>query len=258
MKYTIICDESGVGQRKLILGSIITPSHNHNLLAKELVDLKSNFGINPNSDFKWDKVSAKYLDRYKKLVDWLFSKITAEHLKFRAHIIDTTRKDFKNYGDGDKEKAFFKLYYHLIYRLFKTACNAEECEKLLVLLDNKQNRYPFRLNDLKYALNSAIKRDYGVKDLIGNIEFRNARGPGHEPLIQIVDIFIGSIRFVRSGDRQSPEASVSKNALVEYIEKRFLRSLEYDTHASASFNLWTFDIAKSVAHKHRHKKKTAP
>ena len=249
MKYTIICDESSTKLRHLVLGSLIVLSHNHPLLSKEFLDWKKAHNFNIESEFKWSKVSRRYLSHYKAIVDWFVEHLRANHLRFRAHVVDTGRKAYREYGNGDLEKAFYKVYYHLLINAVKRLAIHEEGSKVMILLDDKTNRYPFRLNVIKKALNRALKRDLELDNLIANVEPRRSSGARGEILIQVVDILIGAIAFIRNGWYRRAKASSPKLELVKYIESRANTSLLYDTNVQSPFNIWTFDIEKSIAAK---------
>jgi len=107
MSYTLICDESSTNNRHLILGSIIIPRRNHPLLISDLKAWKESKGFNPNSEFKWTKVSKKYLIHYKDLVSWFFRHLNSNHFFFRAHVIDTSKRAYLEYGKGNKENSFY-------------------------------------------------------------------------------------------------------------------------------------------------------
>jgi hypothetical protein len=131
----------------------------------------------------------------------------------------------------------------------------EDGSNVLVLLDDKRNRYPFRLDVLKRSLNAALRRDLKKTGLVANVEARPSSGPRAEPLIQIVDVLIGAIGHVRNGDLHQPGASPVKAKMVRLLEQAAGTGFAFDTAARAPFNLWTFDIAVAMQRKQRHQKK---
>ena len=246
MKYTLICDESSTSNRHLILGSLIIPRHNHPLLVNEFKEWKQSNGFNPNSEFKWTKVSKKYLENYKDLTRWFFKHLNSNHFHFRAHVIDTAKRAYSDYGKGDKENSFYKVYYHLLYQSIKRLIEYKDINNVLILLDDKFDRYPFHLPILKKTLNGAIKRDYKKIDLIANVEPRKSSGENSEPMIQIVDVLIGAIGFVRNGFYSAQSSSLEKRELVDHIETLANTRLFYDTGINSAFNIWTFDVEKTM------------
>jgi hypothetical protein len=170
-------------------------------------------------------------------------------------VIDTYKKEYKEYGEGDKEKAFYKVFFHLLTQCIKRLAIEEEGSNVLILLDDKRNRYPFRLPVLKKTLNAAFRRDLQLQNVVANVESRKSSGRRAEGLIQIVDVLIGAIGYVRNTYYKNSNASAARKEMVEYIEGLVGSKLEYDTHAGASFNIWTFDVQIPLARKKVYKKR---
>jgi hypothetical protein len=255
MKFTLICDESGTSERYLVVGGLTLPRINHVALAAELGEWKKSKGLRPEGEFKWGKVSKGYAAHYQALLEWFFRHLKSNHLRFRAHVVDTTSHLYRQYGDGDKEKAFYKIFYHLLSQSVRRLAVEEEGSNVLILLDDKTNRYPFRLPVLKKALNAGFKRDLKLDDLVANVEPRQSSGPGAEPLIQIVDVLIGAIGYVRNGHVQRAGASPAKVEMVKFLEGQAGTGFAFDTAARSAFNLWTFDVAVAMARKAKFQKK---
>ena len=116
MKFNLICDESGTSDRYLVVGGLALPRTNHAALAVELGAFKKSKGLRTEGEFKWGKVSKGYLPHYRALLEWFFQHLKSNHLRFRAHVVDTSAHLYRQYGDGDKEKAFYKIFYHLLYQ----------------------------------------------------------------------------------------------------------------------------------------------
>lgn len=254
MKFTIVCDESGTNSRHLVIGALIIPRINHILLIEELKQLKHKLNLRWEGEVKWKKISRTYLPKYKELLEWFFTHLKSNHYRFRAHVIDTCKKEYREYGDGDKETSFYKVFYHLLMRCIKRLAIEEEGSNILILLDDKTNRYPFRLEKLKETLNRALKRDLKISNLIANVEYRVSSGQQPEGLIQIVDVLIGAIGHVRNGCSKVQNASQAKQEMIKHIEELVQAKLEYDTHAAAAFNIWTFDVGVSLSKKMQYKK----
>lgn len=255
MKFTIVCDESSTDSRYLIVGALVIPRTNHALLIEELKDLKKQLNLRWEGEVKWKKISRKYLEKYKKLLDWFFEHLQSNHFRFRAHVIDTYKKEYRQYGEGDKETSFYKVFFHLLMQCIKRLAIEEEGSNVLILLDDKSNRYPFRLSTLKQTLNRALNRDLKIKNLVANVEPRESSGKNAEGLIQIVDILIGAIGHIRNGFFKNAKASAAKQEIIAYIEGLLKSRLEYDTSAASSFNIWTFDVEVSMKRKKQYEKK---
>jgi hypothetical protein len=255
MKFNLICDESGTSERYLVVGGLTLPRTNHETLARELAALKAAKGFRPEGEFKWGKVSKAYLPHYQALLTWFFGHLKANHLRFRAHVVDTSAHVYRHYGEGDREKAFYKIFYHLLFQSVRRLALEEEGSNVLILLDDKTNRYPFQLPVLKKALNAGLRRELGVADLVANVEPRQSSGVNAEPLIQVVDVLIGAIGYGRNGHLHRADASPAKVEMVKFLEGLAGTGFAFDTAARAPFNLWTFDVAVAMERKQRHQKK---
>lgn len=255
MKFNLICDESGTSERYLVVGGLTLPRTNHEALATELAALKKSKGFRAEGEFKWGKVSKGYLPHYKELLEWFFQHLKSNHLPFRAHVVDTSAHVYRQYGDGDREKAFYKIFYHLLFQSVRRLALEEEGSNVLILLDDKTNRYPFRLDVLKKALNARLKRELGISELVANVEPRQSSGKNAEPLIQIADILIGAIGYVRNGHLNKPGASPAKVEMVKFLEGLSGTGFAFDTAARAQFNLWTFDVAVAMERRQFYQKK---
>ncbi|MBI2925936.1 MAG: DUF3800 domain-containing protein [Verrucomicrobia bacterium] len=249
MRFNLICDESGTNERYLVVGGLTLPRTNHEGLAAELVELKRSKGFRAEGEFKWGKVSKTFLPHYQTLLEWFFRHLKSNHLRFRAHVVDTSAYVYRQFGDGDKERAFYKVFYHLLFQSVRQLVLEEEGSNVLILLDDKTNRYPFRLSDLKQTLNAGLKRELKLVNLVVSVEPRQSSGPNAEPLIQIVDVLIGAIGYVRNGYLNRPEASPAKVEMVRFLERQAGTGFAFDTAARAPFNLWTFDVAAAMARK---------
>ncbi|OGS44959.1 MAG: hypothetical protein A2539_04595 [Elusimicrobia bacterium RIFOXYD2_FULL_34_15] len=254
MKFTIICDESGTENRHLVIGALVIPRINHTLLIEEMKTLKKELHLRWEGEIKWGKVSKKYIEKYKKITEWFFNHLKSNHLKFRAHVIDTAKKEYREYGEGDKENSFYKVFFHLLMQCIKRLAIEEEGSNVLILLDDKKNRYPFRLPLLKKTLNKALKRDLKLHEIVANVEPRHSSGNRVEGLIQIVDVLIGAIGYVRNESCKLPNASPAKVEMIGFLENLIGTKFEYDTNAGALFNIWTFDVTVPLEKKKYYKK----
>src|SRR5207249_9963039 len=98
---------------------------------------------------------------------------------------------------------FYKIFYHLLFQSVRRLALEEDGSNVLILLDDKTNRYPFRLPVLKKALNAGLKRDLKLGNLVANVEPRQSSGPNAEPLIQIVDVLIGALATCATATRSA-------------------------------------------------------
>ncbi len=253
MKFNLICDESSINERHLVVGALTLPRINHALLSAELNALKAELGLRKEGELKWAKVSRAYLPKYEALCQWFFSHLRANNLTFRAHVVDTSARAYRLYGRGDLEHSFYKVYFHVLFQSICRLALDDSGSNVLVLLDQKRNRYPFHLDVIKRGLNIRLTSKLGVKNLVGNVEPRASSGPKSEPLIQIVDILIGAIAYVRNKHGQNGNSSPARAFLIDALQEMAGTQFVFDTTARAPFNIWTFDAAVAMERKKLHK-----
>ena len=117
------------------------------------------------------------------------------------------------------------------------------------------HNYSFLVQEIQdWKEGRGLNPHLNIENIISNVEFRKSSGIKIEPLIQIVDILIGGIGFVRNGNYDTARASKVKKALVDHIEKYAKTRLLYDTSISAPFNIWTFEVEKSMRASKKYKK----
>ena len=134
----------------------------------------------------------------------------------------------------------------------------EDGSNVLILLDDKRNRYPFQLRTLKRTLNLSLLRKLRLTKLVANVEPRHSSGERGESFIQIVDILIGAIGYVRNAHIQKSDASPARIEMVKFLQEKAGTSFALDTTVRAAFNLWTFDVEIAMQRRENYKKKNRP
>lgn len=171
-------------------------------------------------EIKWQKVSAKKLEAYKRLVDFFFDQVA---LKFRVILVDGERLNYMKYHDNDQELGFYRFYYEMLVKWLLPQ------HEYLILLDYKQNASRDRYTTLKYHLERSTKGVSWISDLT----IINSR---QTPLAQLTDLLVGACAAEWGNTR--PESA--KAELVRYIVER-RNTPAYQT-ASASPRFEKFNI----------------
>lgn len=224
MTYNIYCDEScyllNSNDRYMVLGAIICPKDSVKAIHNRIRDIKSCYGISPDEEVKWTKISRTNASLYEQLVNYFFDR---EELGFRAIIIDKQELDHDSYGQTH-EDWYYKMMFQLIHTLldsgndyniyldYKDTQSGSRSSKLLEVLRNSQ-----------YDFNSKIIK--GVQCL-----------PSHEVgLIQLCDIFMGAIAYDKRGLFGNP----GKVSIVNRIKKMSGKTFRCSTLPSERrFNLF--------------------
>ena len=252
MKFTLICDESSLNEKHLVIGALTVPRKNHVTLAKEFNELKNSLGFRSEGEIKWGKVSRAYSEKYVRLSEWFFQHLKANNLTFRAHVMDTHTASWKAYGKGDSEHSFYKAYFHVLFQSVSRLVLDDDGSNVLIFLDAKRNRYPFQLPVLKRGLNMRLYGRLKIPKLISNVEPRESSGPRSESLIQIVDLLIGAIASVRNGHGEKENASQAKAEMVKLLEQMAGTRFKFDTTSRAPFNIFSFDAGIAMSRKRQY------
>jgi hypothetical protein len=255
MKFNLICDESSTAGKHLVIGAITVPRRNHVPLVNDLNRFKRSLGFRTEGEIKWGKVSRFYSERYEKISSWFFEQIRATSLTFRAHVINVASPDYRKYGSGNLERAFYKAYFHVLFRSVVRLALEEDGSNILVLMDDKRNRYRFQLSRMKRSLNSNLERHLKVRNLVANVEPRPSSGPKAEPFIQIVDLLIGAIAYRRNFLAMAGNCCPAKVEMVSKLEALAGAGFHLDTIARAPFNIFTFDVAHAMERKKQFQEK---
>lgn len=187
----------------------------------------------PAGEMKWTKVSSAKLSVYKEVVDVFFD---SELAQFHCMCIDTSRFDHKKFNSGSREIGFSKMVFQLLAkhsRLYE--------ERLYAYLDSRTTRQS--LDDLRfmlnrYAANRQGRHDYPFRRLV----FRDSK---ETELLQLNDVLLGSVAWLKNRHGDRPEASQAKSDLAQYVLRRAgLTSLDQDTPRSKRhFTVWNFRLS---------------
>jgi len=223
----------------MILGGIIIPNGNVNVFIEtmQLYRVKHNM----RSELKWSKVKHQKLDEYKAFVDYFFALVNSDKIHFKSVIFDNHTVDHKKYSGGDKEKGFYKFYYQLLFNCFgRQYYSSETNEKFIVHPDQRQSSYG--LDELKTVLNNGMRKKFKTSDSpFISIEPVNSK---NSEIVQINDIIIGAIGFVKNGYHLLSASNKGKVELSKYIEsKAGLMDLGSNTRYGMNrFSVWNFNL----------------
>jgi uncharacterized protein DUF3800 len=240
----VYCDESRqTKERFMVLGGLA-------ISAKKLPEFNASIAQcraeeRMPVEFKWTQTRGKRLMAYKRFLDCFFALNNTDFAHFHALIIDTHQID-KSRFPGSDDDTFYKWFYFLLLHCFgKKYCAEKPDNVLLVYLDYRNSSYP--LSKLKSILNAGMLK-----------KFQKDHAPFHsvEPIdsktcesIQIVDVLIGAIGYVKNGYDVLAQANPAKKALAQYIkEKTGLTSITQSTQKNIRrFTIWNFQLQKNSA-----------
>ncbi len=211
----IYCDESchleNDHQAIMVLGAVWCPLEKVREITLRIREIKRQYGLSPQFEMKWTKVSPALVAFYQQIVDYFFDD---DDLHFRALVVSDKSKLQHHRFDQNHDDWYFKMYFDLlkilltpdtqfnIYLDIKDTCSARKVARLHDVLSN--NMYDFN--------RSIIQRVQTVRS--------------HEvEILQLADILIGAVSYANRG----LETSTAKLALVERMRARSKYALTKST-----------------------------
>jgi hypothetical protein len=223
----------------MVLGGIIIPQDN--LDTFNLTMQKFRNEQNMHAELKWSKVSDGKLNEYKVFVDYFFALNNTNRIHFACLVIDTTQLNHKKYS-GDKETGFYKFYYQLLLHCFAAGYLSETNDvRFIIHLDYRNSKY--KLSDLKDILNNGIKKK--MKITTNRVISLEAVDSKKTEVLQVADIVLGAIGFVKNGYDLIIGSKQSKINLSQYISKGANSDLKANTaYGITRFKIWNFKFSK--------------
>lgn len=230
MLFDMYCDESyqdllvtppnenELNQPKYTLfGGLKLPQNKRELLKEEIKRIRKKHDV--YSEFKWQNVSNNKLAFYIDLVDLFFS---FSQLHFKVTLINSTEVDHEKYNQSDHELGYYKFYYMLIKNWIK-----DNTTQYYIFLDEKTNKNPDRLHDLKRIINRSLYRDAVV--IIQEINSEES------DILQLQNIIMGAVAYKFN---QPLGTSNAKNSLIIHIEKKLNKEIAETIWSERKFNVF--------------------
>ncbi|MBE7630516.1 DUF3800 domain-containing protein, partial [Tenacibaculum piscium] len=173
-------------------------------------------------ELKWNKVSPKFYDLYKDILDYFFQ---TPQLRFRTIIIDISKVDNYNFSNNDVELGFYKFYYQLLHHWIF------DFNEYSIFLDHKINRDKNRLKDLKNVLD--------LSNLTSSIPTLQALPSDESVAIQLADILTG----LTNAKFNNKTTSKAKIELTKYIEETYLgKEIRSTPKFQEKFNVFLINL----------------
>ncbi len=211
----IYCDESchleNDHQQSMVLGAIWCPASHRSFLGRKIKAIREQFGLPPEVEIKWTKISPARLDYYMALVDLFFDEPL---LRFRAVVVpDKSILDHDRFSQSHDD-FYYKMWYLLLTHL------VDDQHSFRVFIDIKDTRGRDKVRKLHKVLCNAYY-DFDRKR-ISDIEQVHSHDV---PLIQLSDLMIGALSYVHRG----LDGSEAKKSIIARIRERSGHNLMMST-----------------------------
>ncbi len=201
----------------IFIGGVMINRNDRIEIKNKINDLKRKYNLNIKTELKWNRVTERYLNLYKDMIDLYISY----NINFRTICIDSSKIDLKYHNDS-AELGFYKFYYQLLNNWISSDL------KYTIYTDIKTYSDPNVLNDLKRCLNNknhpnSIEKVYAIES--------------HESVfLQLEDILMGATSYKMNFGEKGK--SVVKKKLIDYLEEKLEHELKPTNKAATKFNLF--------------------
>jgi len=254
----IYSDESRhKNERFLLLGGLWVEEENVPVVEDGIRELRKKHGyvnsagkkVDFLGEFKWTKISSKYLLVYKELTDLFFEWINQDTIRSCIMLIDTQDSTVVEHSNIKKE-GYFKLLYQLYFH------NSHIPAIYKIYPDRITNPTQQRVNfeTLDKCLEAAFLKKFtpllnpadhpGIKGFVNNITPTDSKT---SQFIQLIDVIMGGIGYYQNGFFKEVKAKTAKVELMKYIFDKIVLSgafkftgKSYMVVKSTKFNIWLF------------------
>ena len=204
--YNIYCDESchleNDNQKVMVLGAVWCPLEKTREISVRIREIKKQYGLKPDFEIKWTKVSPGEKDFYLDLIDYFFDD---DDLHFRALIVpDKTRLQHERFGH-DHDTWYYKMYFDMLKVILSPDASYR------IYLDIKDTRSSSKVAKLHEVLCNNMY-DFQRK-IIERVQTVHSMEVSQ---LQLADLLIGAISYLNRG----LTSSSVKLALIERMKQR--------------------------------------
>lgn len=254
----IYSDESRhKNERFLLLGGIWIEEGKISEVEHKIKVIRDKFGFTNSltqkvgflGEFKWTKVSDKYLSVYKELVDLFFECISKDIFRSCVMLVDTKDPMVISYSNIKKEG-----YFKLLYQLYLHNSHAPAVYKIYPDRITNPLQQKVNFETLDNCLEVSFKRKFapllnpidtpGTRGFVNNITPIDSK-TSH--FIQLIDVIMGSIGYFQNDFFKQENAKKAKVEIMKYVFDKIVLSgsfrftgKTYMVVRSTKFNIWLF------------------
>lgn len=224
-EYFLWCDESDHKGKYFsnFYGGVLVDSQHLHEVHKKLLEICHELHF--KDEIKWHKVSAHYLDKYKKVIDVFFKLIKEDKIKVR---IMFTQNAFVpvHLTDRHRDEEFFILYFQFIKHAFGFIYSEHDSDVFVrmyfdLLPDTLSRRQAFK----EYIRGLQSNRDFQKARIkIRRQDITEVDSKRHL-LLQMLDVVLGSICFrlndkhkeIPAGKKRRGKRTIAKEKLYKHI-----------------------------------------
>ena len=239
MEYILYCDESCSDGPKFsdFFGGCLISSKDFIPVTSALEEKKRE--LNLFGEIKWTKVTERYLDKYKQIMDLFFSYVREGKIKVRIMYRDNNDRPSNYHERHSNDDKYFKLYYQFLKNAFGLKYIPTDLGDVYLriyldqLPDTKEKSSRFK----EYVRNIPNIKDF--QEVRGRLHIREgdvAEVCSHDHvLLQCTDIVLGAMYFRLNdlhqekpvGSRTRGKRTSAKEKLYKHINTQISSILPY-------------------------------
>jgi hypothetical protein len=204
--YSVYCDESchleHDGIPVMAWGAVTCPEGDVRKIAEAIRALKVSYGLKPDFEAKWTKVSPAKAGFYLALIELFLSD---DRLRFRGLLVPEKRLLDHARFDQSHDEWYYKMYFMMLRPIFTAP------HRYRIYLDVKDTRGGPKTRKLHEVIaNDLYDFEHQTIDRVQQIRSHESE------LLQIADLLIGALTYANRGLGGSP----AKKAIVARLRER--------------------------------------
>ena len=216
MEYNIYCDESCHLEndhiKVMVLGAIWCAKEKKHEICKRIREIKSDFGLAPAFEIKWNKISPAKKDFYLRLIDYFFDD---DDVHFRALIVPDKSVLKHDQFNQTHDDFYYRMYFDLL-KVILTPSNSYN-----IYIDIKDTRSQRKVEKLAEVLHTCSHYDFDKKIIKHVQQIRS-----HEvEFLPLADLLTGAISYHCRG----LQTNSAKSVIIKRIQERSRYSLNNST-----------------------------
>ena len=214
--FSFFCDESHPikhdGYDFFVIGAAYCITENVKEIENNIIQIKSEFGYQPDYEIKWSKINGKNLEMIKRVIKY----IKNEDRLFLRVLVSTNKKE-KNYTFLLKHEPFYKSMYTLLIKKVFEIFDDADIRKIELNIDQRNTHSEEELKQICKAIFYDTNIVWANPCCVDSVDCQ---------LIQCIDLIIGATSY----EMKKAKESNNKLEIIALIKKEFnKKNLNYTT-----------------------------
>lgn len=203
--FDIYCDESCHLEhdkaKYMVIGAVYSDNQFTKEISSKIKEIKANHGFKMDYEIKWTKLTKANIELATDLLKYFYN---CQYLNFRGYVIDKSVLNHKHYNQTH-DLWYYKMFYTMLEFIIY------QNKSMNIYIDIKDTRSSDRITKLMNVINN--KANYLN---IGKVLKLQSIRSHESQIMQITDLFIGSLRYYYEGLNTSSTKYRFINKLKEY------------------------------------------